>query len=647
MAGVARATSRRAPASGRPRDARPSGVDVSGERVTQPRSATVDCDVLGPGDVTGIDPRQVIRRVPGAAGRSTSSPTYFAHVEFDRPDLPWLFTPHGSDADGTPAPVDLPGRRREGRARGARARRCPLPDADGRRRPRSASCRTSPTPTPGRTCRSPATPRLEPRRSRATTSPSASSRASSARARSTPTTRLHRLRRADVQGRRARGPRPAQCPATGAARRLAHGPALRPTRRAARLSPLGVHHRRRRRLPARSSCGSSASDELPGVGTRELDVTAARVRASTIDQAATPCDLGGALRVDEPDAPRRRRRRSPPTSSRRSTAPTRSRRRSTGVGTPRADGVNAPASGSLGWLEALNLDQRHRVAAGLGTPVVQERQEDLMAAAGSSSARSCAPTSCSARPSSPSRRPSAIVARHLAPLPDAVLLVARRPRADTDPASAPNNTLRARGGRELPAGARALGRVPADCPRPWPARSPARPGDRSPASPTSRRRRSSTRPRSSRARRRRAGRGADSDAGRRGRDCPLASPSERDELAPYGGAERGAAQIAEAVARPSGAERWLPVGAERRPDSDLLAELGPTLATLSARAARTPCSPLELGPVAATVMGAIEPDVAVAEQGAAADHVPRDRRGVRALEPARPDHGGARRSRRR
>lgn len=46
----------------------------------------------GPGDVIQLTERQVIRTDPvdGAVG---VEPNYFAQVQFDRPDLPWLFTP--------------------------------------------------------------------------------------------------------------------------------------------------------------------------------------------------------------------------------------------------------------------------------------------------------------------------------------------------------------------------------------------------------------------------------------------------------------------------------------------------------------------------------------------------------------------------
>ena len=55
--------------------------------------------VYGPADVTEIDPRQVIRAFP-KADVVNAEVDDLAHVEFDRPDLPWLFTPAGPDAAG-------------------------------------------------------------------------------------------------------------------------------------------------------------------------------------------------------------------------------------------------------------------------------------------------------------------------------------------------------------------------------------------------------------------------------------------------------------------------------------------------------------------------------------------------------------------
>ncbi|MFF7725516.1 hypothetical protein [Streptomyces sp. NPDC008001] len=59
----------------------------------------VTLEVRGPGDVTGLDPRQIIRRWP-VPGTADADPTEFAHIEFDAPDLPWMFTPAAPDGDG-------------------------------------------------------------------------------------------------------------------------------------------------------------------------------------------------------------------------------------------------------------------------------------------------------------------------------------------------------------------------------------------------------------------------------------------------------------------------------------------------------------------------------------------------------------------
>ncbi len=52
----------------------------------------------GPGDIIQLTERQVIRTDPidGAVG---VEPNYFAQVQFDRPDLPWLFTPAAPAAE--------------------------------------------------------------------------------------------------------------------------------------------------------------------------------------------------------------------------------------------------------------------------------------------------------------------------------------------------------------------------------------------------------------------------------------------------------------------------------------------------------------------------------------------------------------------
>ena len=54
--------------------------------------------LYGPGDVIGIDPRHVIRTEPRDQ-TVNFEPNYLAGIEFDYPDFPWLFTPAQPDGD--------------------------------------------------------------------------------------------------------------------------------------------------------------------------------------------------------------------------------------------------------------------------------------------------------------------------------------------------------------------------------------------------------------------------------------------------------------------------------------------------------------------------------------------------------------------
>ena len=47
--------------------------------------------LYGPGDVLGVDPGQVVRRYP-SPGSVNAEETFHAHIEFDRPELPWTFS---------------------------------------------------------------------------------------------------------------------------------------------------------------------------------------------------------------------------------------------------------------------------------------------------------------------------------------------------------------------------------------------------------------------------------------------------------------------------------------------------------------------------------------------------------------------------
>ncbi|BCB75742.1 hypothetical protein GCM10022251_26610 [Phytohabitans flavus] len=69
------------------------GGTLNGQPLTVP-----PVQVLGPGDVIGLDRAQVIRTdpVPGATGFDTGQ---YATVDFDSPTLPWLFTPRPPDGD--------------------------------------------------------------------------------------------------------------------------------------------------------------------------------------------------------------------------------------------------------------------------------------------------------------------------------------------------------------------------------------------------------------------------------------------------------------------------------------------------------------------------------------------------------------------
>jgi hypothetical protein len=66
-------------------------LDVAG------RPATSRVDVYGPGEVTGIDRRMILRTEP-RPDATDFEPNYLAAIEFDPPDFPWLFTPAAQNA---------------------------------------------------------------------------------------------------------------------------------------------------------------------------------------------------------------------------------------------------------------------------------------------------------------------------------------------------------------------------------------------------------------------------------------------------------------------------------------------------------------------------------------------------------------------
>jgi hypothetical protein len=54
-------------------------------------TAEQDVTLFGPGDVLGVDPGQIVRRYP-SPGSTNAEETFHAHIEFDRPELPWAFS---------------------------------------------------------------------------------------------------------------------------------------------------------------------------------------------------------------------------------------------------------------------------------------------------------------------------------------------------------------------------------------------------------------------------------------------------------------------------------------------------------------------------------------------------------------------------
>jgi len=78
----------------------PLGVAVGVNNVD---AAAVNVRLFGPADVLGLDPRQVVRTEP-PAGTIDYESNDLAAIEFDNPDLPWLFTPAAADGQGRVRP---------------------------------------------------------------------------------------------------------------------------------------------------------------------------------------------------------------------------------------------------------------------------------------------------------------------------------------------------------------------------------------------------------------------------------------------------------------------------------------------------------------------------------------------------------------
>jgi hypothetical protein len=68
-------------------------------RVNNREDVRVTARLHGPGDVVSIDTRAVVRTDPPHLA-AEFEPNYFPLIEFDRPDMPWMFTPATGDARG-------------------------------------------------------------------------------------------------------------------------------------------------------------------------------------------------------------------------------------------------------------------------------------------------------------------------------------------------------------------------------------------------------------------------------------------------------------------------------------------------------------------------------------------------------------------
>jgi hypothetical protein len=73
------------------------GISAAGK--SKPETDTVRLDMYGPGHITGIDERQVVRQDPEPA-TTDFPPNYFPTIEFAAADVPWLFSPVNADSRG-------------------------------------------------------------------------------------------------------------------------------------------------------------------------------------------------------------------------------------------------------------------------------------------------------------------------------------------------------------------------------------------------------------------------------------------------------------------------------------------------------------------------------------------------------------------
>jgi hypothetical protein len=571
------------------------GVDVGGTGL-QSKIGTTNLEVLGPGDVAGIDPRQVVRMHP-LPGTLDFEPTYRAHVEFDRPDLPWLLTPFGPDSTEKLRPwiwlvvlergdgVELvPGTPPMLKVSGPAIATLPaLNEAAAWAHVQV----TGDTADGAETITANEPERIISR----LICPSALSAGKSYLACVVPIFKRGAL--------------------AGLGREVPANVALDAWDRAqAQPVELPVYHQWEFSTGGEGDFKSlvlrlESRSQLPGVGTRQLDVTepgfgiAARTEETTVE-------LGGALRVDEPA--------DPPIDSALASDLEPIVNRTDAVGPPiygrwhaAGEKVSSSGAGSPGWLDALNLDPRYRVAAGVGTLVVQERQEDLMAAIWEQLGEILRANQLLRQAQLAVAASKRVVARHLAPLSHLELLSVAGPTLPRI-RMGPGRTAR---------------RDVAESCMPWLAFSGAFRKIVRAHGPLERRIANSTR----------------TSVPDHPPPPAIDIPSMLDSLAngwlvprPIQ-LPRGAVPLpAESVptpphratiwegGRPPRLARWREEGARAEPNP--LGELAQTFAALATRVPAATCTPLDSGGLASTVRAQIDPDVAVADRARAQVNFP-------------------------
>jgi hypothetical protein len=87
------------PPAGAGRAAVPAAVRLRGTG----RSTVIPIELAGPGDIAGLDPREVRRTEPDD-GATDFEPAYFPYVELFSTDLPWRFSPIGPQTRPLPDP---------------------------------------------------------------------------------------------------------------------------------------------------------------------------------------------------------------------------------------------------------------------------------------------------------------------------------------------------------------------------------------------------------------------------------------------------------------------------------------------------------------------------------------------------------------